>query len=179
LVLSNKIKEKKEKNTSRGASRFVYPSPNTWNNITIEDESSERASRWRDIKKPCSVLFVKFGLIRELRRSNSRRNVSQFPTLATNNELPNSVYINTLRNINKASVFGFPFSDHNGTASVSSTHNYLGGKKTHSPPPPQFNEFTKIAKVIMCILCALQRHWIVPYNSRYVAIVATEQLQQH
>jgi hypothetical protein len=28
-------------------------------------------------------------------------------------------------------------------------------------------------------LCALQRHWIVPYNSRYVAIVATEQLQQH
>jgi len=81
LDLSNKNKEKKDKNTSRGASRFVYHSPNTWNNITIEDESSERSSCWHDIKKPCSILFVKFGLMRDLRRSNSRRNVGQFLTV--------------------------------------------------------------------------------------------------
>jgi hypothetical protein len=88
LEVSEKNKEKKEKNTSRGASWFVYHSPNTWNNITIDDESSGRASCWRDIREPCSKLFVKFRLMRYLRRSSSIRNVGQFPTLATNSKLP-------------------------------------------------------------------------------------------
>ena len=88
MDLSDKNKEKKEKNTSRGASWFVYDSPNTWNNITIEDDSSGRASCWRDVRKLYSILFVKFRLTRDLRRSSSRWNVGQTPTLATNTEFP-------------------------------------------------------------------------------------------
>jgi hypothetical protein len=88
LDLNDKNKEKKEKNSSRGDSRFVYHSPNTWNNMTIDDESSGRASRWSDIRKPHSTVFVKFRLMRNRKRSSSWWNVGQFPTLATNIELP-------------------------------------------------------------------------------------------
>jgi hypothetical protein len=79
--------------------------------------------------------------------------------------------------MNKAWDFCFPLSDHNGT--VSSTHSCVIDtqllEKNNSPP--KFNEVTKIANEIMCILWVLQCYWRVSYNRRYLAILATVQLQ--
>ena len=61
LDLSDKNKEKKQKNTSRRTSWFVYYSKNTWNNITTDDECSGGASCWSDVRKPSSILLFFFS----------------------------------------------------------------------------------------------------------------------